>query len=136
MKLHKLVLIILLPWCALVATNAEDLYPFPNPAMQAEFQALTEKLRCLVCQNQNIADSDAPLAHDLRRDVYERLLQGERGDEIMLRLQHRYGDFILFQPPVNKATLVLWWGPVGLLLLGGLWVVYVVRRARLALIRS
>ncbi len=80
---------------------------------------LSENLRCLVCQNQTIADSNAELAQDLRRQVREQIAQGRSDKEIVAFMVQRYGDFVLYNPPVKATTLLLWFGP-GLLLLAGI----------------
>lgn len=80
--------------------------------------AISEQLRCLVCQNQSIAESDAPLALDLRRQVREKLAQGASEREVIDFMTQRYGDFVLYKPPVKPATLLLWFGPLLLLLAG------------------
>ena len=79
---------------------------------------LSEHLRCLVCQNQTIADSNADLAQDLRRQVREQIAQGRSDSEIIGFMVQRYGDFVLYKPPVKVTTLVLWFGPALLLLVG------------------
>lgn len=91
---------------------------FESPQQEERFNQLTLELRCLVCQNQNLADSDAQLAHDLRSEVHEMLLAGNSDDEIKQFMVERYGDFVLYRPPVQKNTYLLWLGPI-LLLLGG-----------------
>lgn len=108
---------------------AEALYPFDSPAQQAQFQALLHDLRCPVCQNQDLADSHAPLAADLRDEVY-RLVQTQHSDQDIIHyLTGRYGDFIVFQPPVTLLTSVLWFGPLLLLFIGlGLFVMNCTRR--------
>jgi len=93
---------------------------FMNQQQQDRFDKLTQELRCLVCQNQNLADSDAPLAHDLRREVHQMLLSGRTDEQIKLFLVERYGDFVLYRPPVQKNTYLLWLGPLVLLLAGAL----------------
>lgn len=80
--------------------------------------AISEQLRCLVCQNQSIAESDAPLALDLRKQVREKLAQGASEREVIDFMTQRYGDFVLYKPPVKPATLLLWFGPLLLLLAG------------------
>ena len=102
---------------------------FANAEQQARFNKLTTELRCLVCQNQNLADSDAPLAHDLRQELYEMMQSGLSDDQIKQFLVERYGDFVLYLPPVKGNTLLLWAAPA-LLLLGGAVVVYVNIRQR------
>ena len=86
-------------------------------------------MRCLVCQNQNLADSDAPLAQDLRQEIYNMMQAGRTDDEIKQFLIDRYGDFVLYMPPVKSNTLVLWLMPA-VLLFGGALVVFVVVRKR------
>lgn len=93
-------------------------YPFDHPAQQAQFQSLLHDLRCPVCQNQDLADSNADLAADLRDQVYRLVLEHHSDQEIIQFLTARYGDFIVFQPPVKALTTVLWFGPVILFLIG------------------
>ncbi|MCW5582327.1 MAG: cytochrome c-type biogenesis protein CcmH [Gammaproteobacteria bacterium] len=84
----------------------------------ARFQALTKEIRCVVCQNQNIADSNAPLANDLRKKIYQMILDNKSNEEIKNFLVKRYGEYILLQPRFNKITIVLWMFPlVGLILI-------------------
>lgn len=97
---------------------AATLYPFEDSKQTAQFQHLIADLRCPVCQNQNIADSNAPLAKTLRQEVYRSVLAGQSDDEIMHDMTARYGDYIVFNPPVKALTLLLWLGPVMFLLLG------------------
>ena len=94
---------------------------FENQQQQARFDKLTKELRCLVCQNQNLADSDAPLAHDLRREVHAMLQTGQSDAEIKQFMVERYGDFVLYRPPVQQNTYLLWVAPAVLLLIGA-WV--------------
>lgn len=98
--------------------QANDLYPLPSKRQEAQFNHLLKELRCLVCQNQDLADSNASLAADLRLAVYERVTAGESDSEIIQYLSARYGDFILFKPPVKRVTWLLWYGPLLFLLLG------------------
>jgi cytochrome c-type biogenesis protein CcmH len=90
----------------------------PTQAERERFHALAEELRCLVCQNQTLADSDAALAADLRREVEELMLAGRSDDEIKAYLVQRYGDFVLYRPPLQRNTWPLWLGPFVLLLVG------------------
>lgn len=94
---------------------------------------LAEELRCLVCQNQTLADSQADLAADLRQEIRELMMKGESDEQIKRYLVARYGDFVLYRPPVKAVTWLLWFGP-GVLLVGGLAVLYavVLRRRRQA----
>lgn len=92
-------------------TTPAPLYPFPQPEMQLRFQHLLKNLRCLVCQNQDLADSQASLAEDLRSDIYKAILQGKTDEAILARLKSRYSDFIFLSPPLQKTTYALWLGP-------------------------
>jgi len=102
---------------AQIQVNQEPLV-FDSPEQQERFNSLTGELRCLVCQNQNLADSDAPLAHDLRDEVFKMMQAGKSDEEIKTFLVERYGDFVLYLPPVKGNTMILWLAPA-LLLLGG-----------------
>ena len=97
-----------------------EVYQFKTPELELRYQSLTEELRCLVCQNQNIADSHAELAQDLRRKVYEMLNRGETNPQIIDYMTERYGDFVLYRPPFNMKTLILWLAPILTLLIGGI----------------
>lgn len=94
------------------------LYPLDTPRQDAQFSHLLRELRCLVCQNQDLADSNAGLAKDLRDEVYLLVKNGKTDDEIVHYLTARYGDFILFKPPVKAVTALLWFGPALFLILG------------------
>ena len=89
-----------------------------DPALEQRVMALSAELRCLVCQNQTIADSSAPLAEDLRNQVREKMRQGVSDSEILGYMVARYGDFVLYRPPLKLTTVLLWFGPL-LLLVGG-----------------
>jgi len=89
---------------------------FEDVQQQQRFQSLLEEIRCLVCQNQSLADSNAELARDLRNEVYRMVDQGESDKEIIDFLVARYGDFVLYRPPLKNTTLILWFGPFILLL--------------------
>ena len=109
-----------------LASNIE-VYKFDDPQQEAIYKQLTEELRCLVCQNQNIADSNAPLAQDLRREVFRLLSEGRTDHEILDYMVTRYGDFVLYRPPVKGVTLMLWAGPA---LLAGIGVLILWRSLR------
>jgi len=100
------------------ASVANTLYPLDTPKQEAQFNYLLRELRCLVCQNQDLADSNAGLAKDLRDEVYQLVKTGKTDSEITNYLTSRYGDFILFKPPVKAITALLWFGPALFLLLG------------------
>ena len=114
------------------ARGAEAPPAAEDPVLEAQVLDITGELRCLVCQNQTIADSHADLAVDLRRQVREMLRRGESREQIVAYMTARYGDFVLYRPPLKPTTFLLWFGP-GLLLVGGLAVLILVlrRRARL-----
>lgn len=102
----------------LTAYAAQELYPFDSAAESAQFSALTAEIRCLVCQNQAISDSNAPFAADLRAEIYTLVKAHKTTPEIKQHLTQRYGDYVLLQPPVAKQTTVLWLAPFLLLFIG------------------
>ncbi|MCF7985956.1 MAG: cytochrome c-type biogenesis protein CcmH [Methylovulum sp.] len=114
----KLWLLIFLWLSVLLSAHAIDTHTFNNPQQQEAYESLTSQLRCLVCQNQTIADSNAELAADLRRQVYEMLQQGKSYAEIVQFMTDRYGDFVLYNPPFKAKTGLLWLGPLLFLGLG------------------
>jgi len=120
-------LITLLLWAGLGSAGVEY-REFKNPEQQEAYESLTSELRCLVCQNQTIADSNADLAADLRRQVYEMLEKGQSKDEVVKFMTERYGDFVLYNPPFKVKTLLLWLGPVLFFLIGALFVIVLIRR--------
>ncbi|MFJ7883158.1 cytochrome c-type biogenesis protein [Pseudomonas sp. NPDC096917] len=114
-----------------VAQAAIDIYEFANDAERARFRELTQELRCPKCQNQDIADSNAPIATDLRREIFRMLGEGKDNQQIIDFMVDRYGDFVRYKPPLTSKTVVLWFGPLALLV-GGLVVIGVIvgRRRR------
>jgi len=105
-----------------------------DPALQARFENIAKDLRCLVCQNESIADSNVELASDLRRQVREMLVAGKSDDEIFDFMTDRYGEFVRFNPPVDRKTVLIWGAPFIVLLLGVVIIVRIVRgRSRLPL---
>jgi len=119
--MHKLVVIFLL--VAALPVYAIDVIEFRNAAEEQRFRDLSAELRCLVCQNQSLDDSAAPLAQDLRDEVLELMRAGNTDAQIKQYLVERYGDFVLYRPRFTAANLLLWLGPV-LLLLGGVLLVF------------
>jgi len=116
------------------ARALDDYGQLTNPALQARFEHITAQLRCLVCQNESIADSNVELASDLRRQVREMLLAGQSDDAIFKFMTDRYGEFVRFNPPLEAKTLLIWGAPFAMLLLGVLIVYRIVRqRSRLPL---
>lgn len=124
--------------CALLlgaapTAHAIDPLPFADAEQEARFRVLVAELRCLQCQNQNLADSDADIAKDLRREIYDQLEAGRTDDEIVAFLVDRYGEFVRYRPPLNASTLLLWLGPGMILLLGvGAVIVHLRRRQQVA----
>ena len=114
-----------------VAHAAIDTYEFANDAERDRFRELTKELRCPKCQNQDIADSNAPIATDLRREIFRMLGEGKDNQQILDFMVARYGDFVLYKPALTGKTAVLWFGPLALLV-GGLVVIGVIvgRRRR------
>lgn len=102
---------------------AEENYHFDDPAKRQLFLELTQELRCPMCQNQNIADSDAMIANDLRRKVYQLLKQGYTRDQVVTYMKERYGDFVSYQPPVTPVTMWLWLLPVLFVLLAMIYLI-------------
>jgi len=115
MKKALLLLFCLLPVFA-YAGVAKDLAE--DPVLEKRMIGLAENLRCLVCQNESLASSRSELANDLRQEVREQMLKGMSDQEIIDYLVSRYGDYVLFDPPVKSYTLLLWYGPFALLLVG------------------
>ena len=116
------------PAAAQAVRNVQPL-EFRDAAEEQRFHDLTVELRCVMCQNQSLADSDAPIAHDLRQEVFDLMREGRSDDEIKTFLVERYGEFVLYRPRFGGGTLLLWLGPV-MVLLGGIAVVAVVIRRR------
>lgn len=110
------------------AGEAQDMAE--DPVLEKRMIGLAEKLRCLVCQNESLASSHAELAEDLRREVREQMLKGMNDQEIIDYLVSRYGDFVLYDPPVKKTTLILWYGPFVLLLIAGGVLVFQLRKRK------
>jgi cytochrome c-type biogenesis protein CcmH len=103
-----------------------------DPETEKRMVGLAENLRCLVCQNESLASSHAELAEDLRREVREQIRAGKSDKEITDYLVARYGDFVLYKPPVKSYTMLLWFGPFALLFLGGSVLFYQLRKRRLS----
>ncbi|MGH7148264.1 MAG: cytochrome c-type biogenesis protein [Nitrospiraceae bacterium] len=126
-----LVIILLIPSLA-AAGEARPLAE--NPQVEARLKALAVELRCLVCQNQTLADSNAPLAEDLRREVREMIAKDMSDKDIIDFLVTRYGDFVLYRPPLKPTTMLLWLGPFLLLIVGATVLVLALRRRQKKLV--
>lgn len=127
--LRCLLLLTLLGPVGVVRAEVEIL-EFGDVAQETQYKTLIEELRCLVCQNQNLADSNADLAKDLRHQTYTMVTQGKSNQEIIDYMVTRYGDFVLYRPPLNPLTLLLWLGPFVLLIWGFVILLKFVRRSR------
>ncbi|MDZ4076086.1 MAG: cytochrome c-type biogenesis protein [Hylemonella sp.] len=124
----KFLLPLLLALAASVGHAGEAAPAAADPVLEARMARITAELRCLVCQNQTIADSQSGLATDLRQQVREMLQRGESEQQIIAFMTARYGDFVLYRPPVKGSTLLLWFGPALLLVAGIATLVLVLRR--------
>ena len=116
--------------CFDTAQASIDTYEFSTQAQRDRYRTLVEELRCPKCQNQNIADSDAPIAMDMRDEIFKKLEEGQSNEQIVEFLVDRYGDFVRYKPPVNKKTLILWYGPAAFLTFGFAMVAMIVIRRR------
>ncbi len=128
------------PWpmvCCLMAlllsasarSQAIEALPFKNHRQELHFQQLTAQLRCPLCQNETLQDSNAPIAHDLRHQVFKLMQQGESDDQIKQYLVDRYSDYVLYEPPVKPMTWLLWFGPFMILVAGASIVAVTVRKS-------
>lgn len=129
----RVILIAVLWWLSIGAALAvEPDEVLSDPVLEARARALSKELRCVVCQNQDIDSSNAGVARDLRLIVRERLVAGDTDEEVLDFVVARYGDYVLFRPPLKPLTYVLWYGPFVLLLFGGGIVIAALRARRLA----
>ncbi|MBJ7574003.1 cytochrome c-type biogenesis protein [Luteimonas sp. MC1828] len=123
-------LLALLPPAPAMAQVVQDVAPleFRDREEERRFHALVSELRCVMCQNQSLADSDAAIAHDLRREIFDLIREGRSDAEIKTFLVERYGEFVLYRPQLGGGTWLLWFGPGIVLLLGAAALVHVVRK--------
>jgi len=112
---------------SVMSVSAKEPLVFDTPEQEARYQKLTVELRCMVCQNQNLADSDAPLAQDLRKEIYDMMIAGRDDEFIKTFLVDRYGDFVLYRPELKGNTLALWLAPGVLLVIGAIALFFTVR---------
>jgi len=126
MRLKNIMLGLVLALTVSMAHAADPLV-FDDPSMEQRYNDLTLELRCLVCQNQNLADSDAPLAQDLRKEIYDMMMAGQDDGQIKTFMVERYGDFVLYRPAMSGNTLLLWLTPGILLGIGAIAVFFTVR---------
>ncbi|MCB1868886.1 MAG: cytochrome c-type biogenesis protein CcmH [Gammaproteobacteria bacterium] len=125
MKRLGWILALLIP---LVVMARVEVYQFDDPAKEARYKRLIEELRCLVCQNQNLADSNAELAEDMRRITYEMISRGESDEQVITFMVQRYGEFVLYRPPFQTSTVMLWVGPFVILGAAVLVLLTIIRR--------
>ena len=128
--LPLLALALMAPMAHAMTTRIDQ--PLADPAKEAEAQGVMQELRCLVCQGESIANSDADLAQDLRKIVREQITAGKTPDEIKHYMQARYGDWVLLKPPVKERTLLLWFSPLLVLVAGGIYLYVAARKQRSA----
>jgi cytochrome c-type biogenesis protein CcmH len=133
--MKHIVLIVLVGLCFGGALVAKEAQPNEDPKIEQRMKALTEQLRCLVCQNETLDASRADLAEDLRRQIREQMKAGKSDQEILAFLTQRYGDFVLYNPPVKATTYLLWFGPF-ILLIAGTGVLYRYLKYRRELIKD
>ena len=128
--MKQLIALICISICFTVVVIAKDAQPNEDPQIEQRMKNLTEQLRCLVCQNETLADSRADLAEDLRKQIREQMKAGKSDKEIIAYLTDRYGDFVLYKPPVKATTYLLWFGPFVFLIGGTILLYRFVRRRR------
>ena len=125
----KKIVLFLMVFGLSVSVKAIDNGPvFEDPVMQSKYEQLISEIRCLVCQNQSIKDSNVFLAVDLRNEIRRLLENGRSESEIKQFLVDRYGDFVLYQPPLNEKTFLIWFSPLLLLLAGGIIIIKIIRK--------
>lgn len=112
----------------IILASPVETFEFNDEVTKVRFQALSKELRCPKCQNQNLADSNSPIAQDLRKELYQLLQQGKADSEIVDFMVNRYGEFVLYRPRVSAVTYVLWFGPAVLIVLAIIVVIVIVRR--------
>ena len=132
--MNKLLFFSFLLFSLLVKSSAEeplnfnnDVYPFENEVKEILFYSLLVELRCPKCQSSNLAGSNSPISNDLKREVYELVLEGSSEEEIKSHLIQRYGNFIVYNPPLEPETYILWFGPFALIFIAIL-VIFIVRK--------
>ena len=132
----KALIILVLCLLAQPVPAVVEYHPFTDPAKEQAYQTLISELRCLVCQNQTIADSNADLAKDLRQQVYDMLQQGKSQQDVVDFMTQRYGDFVMYRPAFSMKTGLLWLGPIAFLLIGIITVVLLARHKKNAVAQT
>lgn len=131
--INRMLRVLLGTFLLLMSLSAQaviETYEFEDPASRGDFKELTEVLRCPKCQNNNLADSNAPIAADMRREIHRMLEEGQDKQDVVDFMVARYGDFVNYVPRRDTSTLLLWWGPIALLLIGLTVVVALGRRRK------
>lgn len=128
--LHLVMSLLLLSvlWIGSASAGPVETFKFKDEATKLRFQILSKELRCPKCQNQNLADSNAKIAVDLRKNLYNLLQEGKTDQEIIDFMVYRYGDFVLYRPQLKKQTYILWFGPIVIILGFALSVIFVLRK--------
>jgi cytochrome c-type biogenesis protein CcmH len=128
--LHLVMSVLLLSvlWIGSASAGPVETFEFKDEATKLRFQMLSKELRCPKCQNQNLADSNAKIAVDLRKNLYNLLQEGKTNQEIIDFMVYRYGDFVLYRPQLKKQTYILWFGPVVIILGFALGLIFVLRK--------
>jgi cytochrome c-type biogenesis protein CcmH len=130
---RQFLLSLLIAISALTFTAAYAADESASQDVEVRLKKLSTELRCLVCQNSTLADSDAPLAQDLRNEIRELMQNGKTDEEIVAYLVARYGDFVRFRPPVNSSTALLWFGPFLMLIVGAITLIVVLKKRSAAI---
>jgi len=128
--MKKIICLFLLCFLPVTFAKSQEQYPFKESYQRAQFQRLLKEFRCLVCQNQDLADSNATLAKDLKTIIYDMILDNKTDVEIKKFLTTRYGDFVLFSPPVKQQTYLLWFGPFLMLFIAIIYLFRFIIRSR------
>ncbi len=128
LRLVMSVLLLSVLWIGSVSAGPVETFKFKDEATKLRFQILSKELRCPKCQNQNLADSNAKIAVDLRKNLYNLLQEGKTDQEIIDFMVYRYGDFVLYRPQLKKQTYILWFGPIVVILGFALSVIFVLRK--------
>ncbi|MCG8023762.1 MAG: cytochrome c-type biogenesis protein CcmH [Candidatus Thiodiazotropha endolucinida] len=131
MRLFVLIFTLLLALPAVQAATLAD-YSFDEPGKAEDFRDIIEEMRCLVCQNESLAGSNAELAIDLRNEIYEMMKSGQEKEDIINFMVARYGDFVLYSPPLKPTTYPIWFGPLVVFLVGGVVLFRILKRKSVA----
>ncbi len=128
--MKRIIMSLLMLFISVSSYAGIEVHTFKTPQQEEDYKQLINELRCLVCQNQNIADSNADLAKDLRREIYGMISEGQDRDQIVRFMTDRYGDFVMYRPPFKASTAVLWAGPFVLLGLGVIGLLLFIRKRK------